>query len=90
MPHLQNNEKMQKRVRRLVGQLEGVERMLNDGADCYKVLQTVAACRGALNALTRELIAEHLEHHLIGLPEASEEVQEAGREVQAIINSYLK
>ncbi|WP_269522512.1 metal/formaldehyde-sensitive transcriptional repressor [Coraliomargarita parva] len=90
MPHLsQDNTKLIKRVRRLKGQLEGVERMLTEGEDCYAVLQNVAACRGALNSLTRELIHEHIEHHLIGQSN-SKVVQEASREVQAIIDSYLK
>ncbi len=90
MPHLaEDNSKLIKRVRRLKGQLEGVERMLNEGADCYAVLQNVAACRGALNSLTRELIHEHIEHHLIARSN-SKAVKEASIEVQSIIDSYLK
>ena len=91
MGHLSgDNKKIVARVRRLKGQLEGVERMLLDQADCYKVLQSVAACRGALNSLTRELIHEHIEHHLIGETNASDSMRAASREVQAIIDSYLK
>lgn len=90
MPHLSNNPKVLKRVRRLIGQMQGVERMLNAEADCYQVLQTVAACRGSLNALTKELITEHIEHHLIEHPDATKEVQAVSREVQQIISSYLK
>jgi len=56
-----DNDKLIKRVRRLKGQLEGVERMLGEEADCYEILQRVAACRGAFNGLTRELIHEHIE-----------------------------
>lgn len=90
MPHLANNPKVLKRVRRLIGQMQGVERMLNDEADCYQVLQTVAACRGALNALTKELINEHIEHHLIANAHATKDVQAVSREIQQIISSYLK
>ena len=78
------------RVRRLKGQLDGVERMLAEDTDCYAVLQNVAACRGALNSLTRELIHAHIEHHLIGQADASPAVKDASKEVQAIIDSYLK
>lgn len=64
--------------------------MLVDDADCIEVLQTVAACRGALNGLTRQLIHEHIEHHLLEEPSASPSVRKASKEIQAIINSYLK
>jgi DNA-binding FrmR family transcriptional regulator len=91
MAHLSgDNRKLLGRVRRLKGQLEGIERMLEAGEDCYRILQTTAACRGALNALTRELINEHIEHHLTGDPSASESVKGAAREIQDILASYLK
>ncbi len=90
MSHIADNKKLIQRVRRLRGQIEGVERMLTEGADCYKTLQSVAACRGSLNSLTRELILEHIEHHLVAEPTSSEPVQEAALEVKSIIASYLK
>ncbi|MDQ8192854.1 metal/formaldehyde-sensitive transcriptional repressor [Coraliomargarita sp. SDUM461004] len=91
MGHLhQDTQKLVARVRRLKGQLEGVERMLSEQEDCYAILQNVAACRGALNSLTRELIHEHIEHHLLGAEGVTDSVRLASQEVQAIINSYLK
>jgi len=91
MAHLhENNSKMLARVRRLKGQLEGVEKMLMEGADCYPVLQNAAACRGAFNALMRELILDHVEHHLVQSDEASEEIRDTGREIQDIVKSFLK
>ena len=91
MSHLnQNNKKLLQRIRRIKGQIEGVERMLLDETDCLEVLQTVAACRGALNGLTRHLIHEHIEHHLLDDPSATTSVRKATKEIQAIIHSYLK
>jgi DNA-binding FrmR family transcriptional regulator len=91
MGHLsKDNKKLIARVRRLKGQLESVERMLLGETDCIEVLQTVAACRGALNGLTRELIHEHIEHHLIEEDGATPPVRKASKDLQAIIDSYLK
>lgn len=91
MSHLSNdNKKILQRVRRLKGQIEGIERMLSNDADCIEVLQTVAACRGALNGLTRQLIHEHIEHHLLEDDSASKSVRQAGKDIQLIIDSYLK
>jgi DNA-binding FrmR family transcriptional regulator len=91
MGHLNHdNKKLLQRVRRLKGQIEAVERMLLEDTDCLEVLQTVAACRGALNGLTRQMIHEHIEHHLHEDPSATASVRKASKEVQAIIDSYLK
>ena len=77
MAHLhEDNSKLLARVRRLKGQLDGVEKMLVEGADCYPVLQSAAACRGAFNALMRELILDHVEHHLVHSDEASKEIRD--------------
>ncbi|WP_221031994.1 metal/formaldehyde-sensitive transcriptional repressor [Actomonas aquatica] len=91
MSHLHHhNKKLVNRVKRLKGQIEGIERMLEEGADCYKVLQNAAACRGAFDALTRELISDHIEHHLVREPSASAPVQQAAEELRQIVGSYLK
>ena len=91
MPHLsQHNDKLIQRIRRLKGQLAGVERMLSESEDCYRILQTVTACRGALNGLTRELILSHIDHHLIECKDDAGAVQTGSLELRSIIESYLK
>lgn len=91
MSHLNSgNSKILSRIRRIKGQLEGVERMILNEDDCYAVLQSATACRGALNSLTRELILEHINHHLIEDPKASDSMREAAGEIQNIIKSFLK
>ncbi|MBB5350490.1 DNA-binding FrmR family transcriptional regulator [Haloferula luteola] len=91
MAHLSgDNTKLIQRVRRLKGQLEGIERMLVDGEDCYKILQNTAACRGALNSLTRQLMEEHIVHHIEQEASASEPIKAASRDLREILHSYLK
>ena len=91
MGHLaEDNKKIIRRIRRLKGQIEGIERMLEDGSDCYKVLQNVAACKGAFNSLAKELIIEHIEHHLIQNDDATKSIRSASKEVKEIVASYLK
>ena len=90
MPHLSgDNTKLIQRVRRLRGQLESVERMLVEGKDCYSILQGVAACRGALNGLTKEMMLSHIDHHIIQAPD-EETVRTSSEELRSIIESYLK
>lgn len=61
MPHsAEEKQKTIARLRRLRGQVEGVERAIEDGASCGAVLQQIAALRGAVNGLMRQVLESHL------------------------------
>lgn len=64
--------------------------MLSEGDDCYRVLQSASACRGAFNSFMREMILEHIEHHLIEADGMSSEAQATGKELHDILKSFLK
>lgn len=49
------------RLARAKGQLEGVIRMLDDGADCEKVVTQLAACSKALDKAGYSIIAGALQ-----------------------------
>ena len=70
MAHISRDpdKKVLARVRRIRGQIEGIERAIEEGTECYAVLQQTAAVRGALNGLMAELIDGHVRHHVLGLP----------------------
>jgi DNA-binding FrmR family transcriptional regulator len=59
-----NKQKLLHRVRRIRGQLDAVERALGEDEECSTVLQTLAACRGALSSLLAEIVEGHVQHHL--------------------------
>ena len=50
------------RVRRIVGQLQAIERMLVDERECSDVLMQIVAARRALKALAEKLIHSHVRH----------------------------
>jgi CsoR family transcriptional regulator, copper-sensing transcriptional repressor len=50
------------RLRRIEGQLRGVQRMIEDGNDCEPVAQQLAAARKALDKAFFELMACAIEH----------------------------
>ena len=61
MPHSPaDKKKALTRVRRMRGQLDALERALEEGADCAPVLQQLAAVRGAVNGLMSEILESHL------------------------------
>src|ERR1700730_1856466 len=53
------------RIGRIRGQLNAVERALIEDKDCFQILQTVAACHGALNGLMAQILESHIRSHLL-------------------------
>jgi DNA-binding FrmR family transcriptional regulator len=84
-------EKLIARVRRIRGQAEAIERGLASDEACSKVLQTVAACRGALTALSFEILEYHIRFHVMD-PEAevNSPRARAGEELIDVVRAYLK
>jgi DNA-binding FrmR family transcriptional regulator len=82
--------KMVSRARRIKGQVEAIERALEDEGENEDILQLVASCRGALNGLMAELIEGHVKFHL--LPPANKATAsqlEAAEELLAVVKRYF-
>jgi DNA-binding FrmR family transcriptional regulator len=85
---IRDKAKLVKRVRRIRGQIDLVERLLENQADCGATLQQIAAARGAMNGLMREVLEEHVCAHLLGGSAA--ERTEAAETFVDIVRTYLK
>jgi len=89
--HLYENKKIRNRISRIKGQLQGVERAIEARQPCFEILQTVAACRGAMNGLMRELIEEHISEHIMTEPKVPQSEQDrAAQELIELLNTYWK
>lgn len=75
------------RTKKVIGQLEGVGRALNQDEPCAEVLQRLAAVRGAVNGLMGELMEDHIRNHM---PRNSKSSTEAAEDLIQIVHSYLK
>ncbi|MFS6936964.1 metal-sensing transcriptional repressor [Neisseria animaloris] len=61
MPHSPEDKKRAvNRLRRIQGQAEALSRQIESGAECSEVLQQLAAIRGAVNGLMRDVMESHL------------------------------
>ncbi len=92
-----DNRKMMTRVRRIGGQVAGIERMLADRRYCVDILNQIAAVRSALDALGVELLTRHLETCVLGHGETAEHEQarpmtrqELLDEVKTALSRFLK
>lgn len=86
-----NKQKLLNRVRRIKGQMDGVEKALLAEKDCFLVLQTIAACRGALNGLMAEVLEGHIRTHLLdpAKPPTEDQAQAADL-LTDIVRAFLK
>ena len=80
--------KLLNRVRRIRGQIEGVERALEAEEGCSAVLQRIAAARGAMNALMCEVLEEHVKTHV--LTSKSRANVSAAQELVDVVKTYLR
>ena len=80
MHTVRHKKKLVARIRRVKGQIEAVERALTEERGCEEVVRTIAAARGAINALAAEVLCDHLEDHL-----AAPRVSKGEREVAATV-----
>lgn len=88
---IRDKKKLLNRVRRLRGQLEGIERLLDQEADCAVILQTIAACRGAMNGLMAEVIEGHIRFHLADPDQKpTSQRSRAAQELIEVVQAYLK
>ena len=88
---VKHKTKLIHRVRRLRGQLNAIEKALEDERECSTILLTLAACRGALDSLMAEIIEGHIRFHILDPKhKPTAEQQRAAQEVIAVVRRYLK
>lgn len=90
MAHLKrSSSNLISRLRRIKGQVEGVERALEREADCTEILRQLASIRGAMNGLTNEVLQDHLRTHVVDAPDDATR-QAGAEEIIQVLKTYLK
>ena len=86
-----DKEKLLNRVRRIRGQVNAVEAALNEEQECSAILQTLAACRGAMDSLLFEIIDGHIRFHIVDPDrQPTSEPARAAQELIDVVRTYLK
>ena len=81
--------KLLNRARRVRGQVEAVERALQEEQGCAAVLHVIVAARGALNGLMTEVIEDHIRLHVVDPVRDAERSRGADELIEAV-QAYLK
>ena len=80
------------RLRRIEGQVRGLQRMVGEDAYCIDVLTQISAATKALQSVALELLDDHLAHCVReavtgGGPEADTKVAEASAAIARLVRS---
>ncbi|GAA0993749.1 hypothetical protein GCM10009555_084950 [Acrocarpospora macrocephala] len=81
-----------KRLRRIEGQIRGLQRMVDEDDYCIDILTQVSAANRALQSFALALLEEHLAHCVAeatakGGPEADAKVKEASAAIARLVRS---
>ncbi|HTD04096.1 metal/formaldehyde-sensitive transcriptional repressor [Undibacterium sp.] len=87
---IKDKQKLLNRVRRIRGQVDAIERALEEEKDCMDVLQQITSCRGAMNGLLAVVLEDHIRTHLIDADAHDGESGDAKEQLIEVIHSYFK
>lgn len=87
-----DKEAVQRRLKRIEGQVRGLSRMVEEDAYCIDVLTQIAAATRALQSVALELLGDHLSHCVQqalseGGPQADAKVAEARAAIERLVRS---
>jgi DNA-binding FrmR family transcriptional regulator len=83
-----NRDAVLKRLRRIEGQVRGVERMVEEDRYCIDVVTQVTAIQAALDRVALELLSDHAGHCVIGAQE--DEREERTEELMGAVRRLLR
>ena len=84
----QDKRRIQDRLRRIEGQVRGLQAMVDEDRYCIDVLTQVSAVRAALESVALLLLADHTEHcvtEAIRAGDGSEKVRELNGAVERLV-----
>ncbi|TAL54394.1 metal/formaldehyde-sensitive transcriptional repressor [Pandoraea sp.] len=86
---IREKQKLLNRVRRIKGQVEAIERALQEERGCMEVLQLVTSSRGAMNGLLAVVLEDHIRTHLVDA-EPHDEHGSGTEQLIEVVHSYFK
>ena len=90
--YIKDKDDYLKRLRRVEGQIRGLQRMVDEEVYCIDILTQVSAVTKALQSVALGLLDDHLAHCVVqaaaaGGPEADIKVKEASEAIARLVRS---
>ena len=90
--YTEDKDALRNRLRRIEGQVRGLQRMVDDDTYCIDILTQIAAATKALEAVALNLLEDHMRHCVheaiaAGGPDADQKITEAAEAVRRLVRS---
>jgi DNA-binding FrmR family transcriptional regulator len=87
--YIENKEHVKNRLRRIGGQIGGIERMVEEERYCIDILTQISAVQAAIDKVALALLDEHTRHCVLGA-ESAEEREAKTEEMMRAVGRLLK
>ncbi len=88
---IREKHKLLARVRRIRGQVEAIERALDEESGCDRIMHLIAGVRGATSSLMAEVVEDHVRTHLVDAErKAGARSGDAAEQLIEVVRTYLK
>lgn len=84
----QNTKAVLNRLSKVIGHLESIKRMVENGRDCSEVLVQLAAVKSAINSTGKVILKDHIEHCIVEA--VREQDMGAIEELNKAIDRFMK
>lgn len=86
--YYQDKDEVQARLRRIEGQIRGLQKMVDADAYCIDILTQVTAASNALKKVAVGLLEDHIRHCVVGADDAGKDmVAEAAAAIDRLVKS---
>ena len=87
-----NKDQVLTRLRRIEGQVRGLQRMVDEDQHCIDVLTQISAATKALQSVALNLLEQHMSHCVTeaiagGGPDADAKIKEASAAIERLVRS---
>ncbi len=84
-------QKLLNRVRRIRGQIDALERTVEEEGSCIEVMRLLTAARGAMNGMMAEVVEDHIQEHMVDANrKPTRDEIAAADELIEVLRSYIK
>jgi DNA-binding FrmR family transcriptional regulator len=88
---IREKKKLLARVRRIRGQVDGIERALEGEAGCDRIMHMIAGIRGSVAGLMAEVVEDHIRTHLVDPAKNPGALNaDAAEQLIEVVHTYLK
>ncbi|WP_407421165.1 metal-sensing transcriptional repressor [Methanobrevibacter sp.] len=89
MKECMDSENLHRRLKKIIGQINAIDRMIDEDIECEQILMQVNAAKSALHKVGHIIVEGHLEH-CVKEAIKDEDVDDALGEISSILEYYSR